>query len=490
MSVPPWVSSFVGSEAALRAAHGIGTLIVKPKVHAVPSVPGGLLAVGGWAFLDGDPAVLPDRLDVIVVVTEGPSGVENHGRAAGQVLHAVAPYTTHHTTPCPHLAVRVPEAARDALLARLVALPDYVPGRPAAPELFPVLKEAGWAHRALCVTMPLPGVARADAPIVAFAEDGTQGYRFLTREEAPDADPTALLRDGVANLRRRKGDFVVMSEAIAVSAGADLSAERLLDAQFLGALHGALGSDTLFVCAPHRVALYALRAGAPAAALEQFTALVRFDAEHGPAQGHAPVSTLAFRVVEGAIAGAVTLDELPAALSPPTVEPEPELPAWPGVTHPRDLAFVDFTRKEINAGILVFGAGAKAFARALHAAGGGEPWGAPVDKELEHFTLRLGDIRGFTPRLYLYALEDTAPTALALAPHTKIVILVQQGAAHPALAAVAARARESGATLAFVGPAPAAAAFEPAVSAPFDDAAPLTVFKACMKVVFASLRKA
>jgi len=176
--------------------------------------------------------------------------------------------------------------------------------------LFPVLKEAGWAHQQHCLTLPLPGLAQADAPVVALAEDTPNGYIFLSREEAQGHDPNALFNAALARLATRPTDLATVSPSIAASAGRDLSAERILDTMFLQALHHTLRSDDLWVCVPHRVALYAVRADAPAADVAKFVSLVGFEAQRGPAAGHAPVSGLAFRVVAGRLREAVPLHTL------------------------------------------------------------------------------------------------------------------------------------------------------------------------------------
>ncbi len=178
--------------------------------------------------------------------------------------------------------------------------------------LVPVLKEAGWAHQPHCLTLPFPGLARPDAPVLAFAEDTPGGYVFLSREEAQGCDLGALYAAALGRLAARPTDIALVSPAIAASAGRDLSAERILDGRFLQALHHTLRSDDLWVCVPHRVGLYAVRADAPAAEIAQFVTLVGFEARRGPELGHAPVSPLAFRVVSGQVRDAAPLHALSA----------------------------------------------------------------------------------------------------------------------------------------------------------------------------------
>jgi hypothetical protein len=182
--------------------------------------------------------------------------------------------------------------------------------------LFPVLKEAGWAHQGLAWCIPLPAFPRADAPLLALAEDNPGGYVFVTRAEAEGHDMAALYQSALQRLAARPTDLAAISPSVAACAGKDLSAERILDPNFLRTLHHALRSDDLWVCVPHRVALYAVRADAPAADLAQFVSLVSFDARRGPELGHAPVSPLAFRVASGAVRDAVPLHALSSQGAP------------------------------------------------------------------------------------------------------------------------------------------------------------------------------
>ena len=178
--------------------------------------------------------------------------------------------------------------------------------------LFPVLKEANWAHRQLAVTVPFPGVARPDAPLVAFADDAPGGYVFLMKSDAAGVDPYALFNACVARLAARPYDLASPFPGCAVSAGADLTAERILDRGFLSAVHQALQWGDLLVCVPHRAAFYALRADATPELRAQFVALVEFDAGRAPSLGHAPVSMLAFRVVDGVVRDAAPLRAIAA----------------------------------------------------------------------------------------------------------------------------------------------------------------------------------
>ncbi len=305
MSQRPDVASFLAAEETLRALHA-DALYVRPRSVETPS---GTLALGGWAFLDGEPALILPTLDILVVTFEEDDELVSYGRDASVVFDLLAPYLTLHTAPLAHLAICIPEDDKPSLHSRIVALPDHRgPASRAAPArrapIVPVLKDGAWPHRALIAHVPL--LMRADAPIVCFAEDLPGGYQFVPRE---GADLDLLWREAFENLRAHEADFTVLPSGITVTAGSEKSAERLLDPDFLRVLHKQWGPD-LFISVPHRVALYAIGAGASAETRAQFAALVHHEHAQGPEDGHAPVSALALRVQEGRVVGAITLDEL------------------------------------------------------------------------------------------------------------------------------------------------------------------------------------
>ena len=502
LSIAPSIQAFLSNEAALRAQHGPGSLYVRPTAYAVPKTPGAAVVIGGWAFFDGEPAILPEGLHLLVITDEGPDGQTRQlGRDPAAILALLAPYSRRLTSPCPHFAVRVPPRELAGIRARVAELPEHDPlAAPGERELFPVLKEADWPHRALVVSLPFPGLARADAPIVTFAEDTPNGYVFLTRQEAPDADPRALLEPAIANLRRRPTDYLMASPSIAVSAGRDLSAERLLDRGFLGALHEKLGPE-MWVCVPHRAALYALRASAAPTDVGMFAQLVEHDAGRAPELGHAPVSRLAFRVVGGVVVDAAPLAAL-AAHGAAATGPVPPATGWlaAGIPHPADVVRVDAEAKQINAVIVVAGSGAKRFARTICATTGGVVAGPPNDAQIEHFVMRMGDIRGWQTRLLFYAGDDTIgclEAAARSAPHAAALVLVQGGPAaslEPGLASLARAERGRDTVVAFVGPASAAEGWARAAGAaasivePFEDRATMDTLKKIAKSVLANLR--
>jgi hypothetical protein len=148
----------------------------------------------------------------------------------------------------------------------------------------------------------------------------------------------------------------------------------------------------------------------------------------------------------------------------PAVPMAPVAPTPPRAPHPRDLVLVDAAKKELNVSVVVVGSGAKSFGRALYATTGGPPAGATTEGTVDHFVVRLGEIRGWTTRLFVYALEaslETITTATELTRAASTVVLVQtSGSARIepalyALANVADDARKGSASpraLAFIGP--------------------------------------
>ncbi|MFO0592822.1 MAG: hypothetical protein U0441_35085 [Polyangiaceae bacterium] len=511
--VAPSVRAFLDNEVALRALHGPTALLVRPQSYTVPQAPGAVLVIGGWAFGGGEPAILPDGMHLLVITDTGPDGKQTQlARDPSAVLAVLGPYVTRHEAPCPHFTVRVPRAQLPQIRARIAAMPEHDPiaadhAPPTRRELFPVLKEPNWPHKSLVVWMPFPGVKRPDAPIIAFAEDTANGYVFLTKQDAPSADPKQLLSAGIASLRRRETDFAMVNPSIAVSAGRDLSAERLLDEDFLKVLHDKLGPE-MWVVAPHRVALYALRAGASPADVTTFVSLVEHDTERAPTLGHALVSKLAFRVVNARVVDAVTLDALPRDLRqslPPAGlvsarAPGPPSSLPPGVIQPAKVVLKDDAKKEINAVILVAGSGAKRFARTIFTATGGEIEGPPNDAEIEHYVLTMGDIRGWKIQFLFYAGDDSQGGLEVLAEyarHAAAVVLVQEGAhmhIEPGLLALAHAPRKPDAVVAFIGPAFASVGWAQASGAaahivePLDDRTTMDTLKKIAKNVLGMLR--
>ncbi len=119
--------AWADAESALRAKyHGAG-LYVRKQVYQRPD--GVTMVVGGWAYLDGDPAMIPTDLDLLVVSADSSSGqLEPMGRDPQAVLRILGAHVTRETSPVEHYAVRVPEAARPGLLAQIRALPEHTPG--------------------------------------------------------------------------------------------------------------------------------------------------------------------------------------------------------------------------------------------------------------------------------------------------------------------------------------------------------------------------
>jgi hypothetical protein len=318
-AIAPSIPAFLEHEATLRAQHGPGALYVRPQVYRVPSQPDAFVAIGGWAYFDGEPAIVPEGLHLLVITDEGPDGQPRRlGREPAAVMALLAPYTTRFSMPCPHFAVSVPPGEVDRIRARVAALPEHDPLAVAAPPAPP----------------------------------------------APPADP------GLAA----------------------------------------------------------------------------------------------------------------------------------GIPHPADVIVIDAEAKQINAVVLVAGSGAKRFTRRIFAATGGAVSGPPRDTELEHYVLRLGDMRGWQTRLLFYAGDDSLRSlevAASMAPHAAVVVLAQDGAEarlEPGLAVLARAPRGPEAVVAFVGPSLAAEAWArvagapAAIVAPLDDATMMDTLKAITKALLANLR--
>lgn len=176
--------------------------------------------------------------------------------------------------------------------------------------LFPLLKAKDWHAKALALTMPLPGVTHPDAPCVAFARNMEDQYVILTLQEAGDADPRVVFEDAVKNLSAQPTDLAMM-QGVAVCGGSDFAADRLVDPNFILAVQNQLGSQDLYVCAPHRRAIYAISATADNYTKTLFGGMVSTELTRSPPPG-APVSELLFRVTDGRIVSAHKLEEVVA----------------------------------------------------------------------------------------------------------------------------------------------------------------------------------
>jgi hypothetical protein len=135
----------------------------------------------------------------------------------------------------------------------------------------------------------------------------------------------------------------------------------------------------------------------------------------------------------------------------------------PTVPAMRSLVLVDFKNMDINAAILVVGAGANDFLDHVHRrtsdpADGGSFIDAtsPGEASLTYVPLRLGDIRGWHTRLHLYGLdadERALSTIAELAPQAHGVVLVEKdpGDSDRAVRAVAERLAGSAVPVALLG---------------------------------------
>jgi hypothetical protein len=160
--VPPSIREFTEREAELRRLHGEGSLYVKPMVYVKgPDT----IVVGGWAFLDGEPAMIPDGLTLLTVTHEVGGELVTVGRDPAAVLALLGARVTKQSTPCPHYTVTVRESDKAALLAEIGALPEHRPA-PARPIAYAPMTEAppsdgmgAWILIALMVLVILAIVA-------------------------------------------------------------------------------------------------------------------------------------------------------------------------------------------------------------------------------------------------------------------------------------------------------------------------------------------
>ncbi|MFK7988252.1 MAG: hypothetical protein AB8I08_19685 [Sandaracinaceae bacterium] len=121
----------------LRSHHGAGTLVVKPQVYQLPDL--SELATGGWAFLDGEPALIPAMLEVLVL-TDG-NQVNDKGVKLEDALQVLERFKESHAEPVPYHAVTVPEEDKARVLTVLRALPS-AEARPPRPAPSPAGKDA------------------------------------------------------------------------------------------------------------------------------------------------------------------------------------------------------------------------------------------------------------------------------------------------------------------------------------------------------------
>lgn len=173
---------------------------------------------------------------------------------------------------------------------------------PNAP-LFPLLKAKDWPHKALAVTMPLPGVSHPDAPCISFARNANDHYVMLTKQEMPHADVNALLKQAVSNLSNLPTDMAMIGPGICMSGGSDFTADRLLDPGFMRQMHRQLGSEEILVSVPHRMAIYGMAVNAPPATTQMFETLIHTERTRQPPPGAPVAPTLLFHVVSGQIRG-------------------------------------------------------------------------------------------------------------------------------------------------------------------------------------------
>ncbi|HHH29391.1 MAG TPA: hypothetical protein ENK57_13740, partial [Polyangiaceae bacterium] len=139
-------------EDDLRSQHGALSLMIRPRLYPQPN--GEEMLVGGWAFLDGEPAIMPIDLDLLVVSVAGANGeMEAMPRDPKAVLRLLGDRVTRVSAPIEHFAIRVAEAEKADLLGQIRALPEHQVSSARAPA----------AHVPLAVTVhpssPQPAAA-------------------------------------------------------------------------------------------------------------------------------------------------------------------------------------------------------------------------------------------------------------------------------------------------------------------------------------------
>ncbi|MBN9120625.1 MAG: hypothetical protein J0I06_15980 [Planctomycetes bacterium] len=169
-------------------------------------------------------------------------------------------------------------------------------------DVYPLLKPHDWPHRELVAHRPItdqvPGV-----PIVAFGYNADRTYRFVPRDECPDAG--AMYAEALANLAKldypwELGD--VQGLRFATSSGNDFSAEKVLDPVAMRACHDLLEADRIFVTAPRRTCLMATRDGLPDEEMDLFVRLT-LRTYNDASYGHAPISPALFILEDGVTRG-------------------------------------------------------------------------------------------------------------------------------------------------------------------------------------------
>lgn len=115
------------AEETLRERHGVETLYVRKQAYRRGAE---VLVVGGWAFLDGNPAVIPADLEVLVLTFSGADGeLQTLSRDPATVRELLAPYLQEHEGAGSYFTARIPEEEKDALFTKLRALPDFHPSQ-------------------------------------------------------------------------------------------------------------------------------------------------------------------------------------------------------------------------------------------------------------------------------------------------------------------------------------------------------------------------
>ena len=190
---------------------------------------------------------------------------------------------------------------------------------PAGP-LLPNMKPAAWPARASTVCEPfMPDMDKAgeDVPLVVYGYDHPNTFAMLTHEGPDKHDLADLRRQARANLAAVPVEVErVALEQITfwVVHSSFFAAEKILDVEFMKALHRTIGSEVLAAAVPEKGRLFVTNAIAQPEAIHAFMALARGAYERN--EGGRQISPTVFLVMEGEVKGV-------AKLGGPTEEPEP-----------------------------------------------------------------------------------------------------------------------------------------------------------------------
>ncbi len=323
------IRTFLHNEDALRRRHGPDELYVRPQLYGDES---STVIVGGWAFLEGAPALVPGGLDVLVIVC-GSGGELQLGRDLDLVLAVLDDHVVEHTDPCPYWAISVPEAHRPRLLQVLQDLPDHNPTPSPATEpgmvvsmdmpadvsrslaelegqdapIFPVLKPFDWNAREHAAFDNFHGLDKPPMPLVAYCRNTEDNFIFITKGDL-DSRPLEQVRaEAMANIEAFGASWDPVNEDMLASTGGDFAAEKILCRDFLLEGHRLLNAQRILVGVPRRTCIMAVDADAPEPVLDQFRGMFSYVLDDD-SFGNAPITNLLFRFEGAELIGAELIE--------------------------------------------------------------------------------------------------------------------------------------------------------------------------------------